>query len=74
VASGERDCCARSGGIRRCSKRPPGPVITAEERRRGFGQGLRRSVAGINYIGAGTIELLMKKAIFFFFFFFFFSR
>ena len=64
VHLGERDCSLQRRH-QKVFEEAPGPSITAEERAR-IGEICANAVAGINYIGAGTVEFLYENGEFFF--------
>ena len=60
----ERDCSLQRRH-QKVFEEAPGPCISAEERAE-IGKICADAVAGINYIGAGTVEFLYEKGEFFF--------
>ncbi|MGI9391540.1 MAG: acetyl-CoA carboxylase biotin carboxylase subunit, partial [Boseongicola sp.] len=64
VHLGERDCSLQRRH-QKIFEEAPGPAIDAETRAR-IGKTCADAVAGINYIGAGTIEFLFEDGEFFF--------
>ncbi|MDG1737270.1 MAG: acetyl-CoA carboxylase biotin carboxylase subunit [Paracoccaceae bacterium] len=60
----ERDCSLQRRH-QKVFEEAPGPCISAEERAQ-IGKICADAVAGINYIGAGTVEFLYEKGEFFF--------
>ncbi|SMX25200.1 acetyl-CoA carboxylase biotin carboxylase subunit [Boseongicola aestuarii] len=64
VHLGERDCSLQRRH-QKVFEEAPGPSITAEERAR-IGEICAKAVAGINYIGAGTVEFLYEDGEFYF--------
>ncbi|WP_428544874.1 acetyl-CoA carboxylase biotin carboxylase subunit [Profundibacter sp.] len=64
VHLGERDCSLQRRH-QKVFEEAPGPVITPEMRAR-IGKTCADAVAGINYIGAGTIEFLYEDGEFYF--------
>ncbi len=64
VHLGERDCSLQRRH-QKVFEEAPGPAIDAETRAR-IGKICADAVAGINYIGAGTIEFLYENGEFFF--------
>ena len=64
VHLGERDCSLQRRH-QKVFEEAPGPAITAEMRAR-IGKTCADAVAGINYIGAGTIEFLYEDGEFYF--------
>ncbi|WP_116131144.1 acetyl-CoA carboxylase biotin carboxylase subunit [Tropicimonas sp. IMCC34043] len=64
VHLGERDCSLQRRH-QKVMEEAPGPAITAEMRAH-IGKVCADAVAGINYIGAGTIEFLYEDGEFFF--------
>ena len=64
VHLGERDCSLQRRH-QKVFEEAPGPAITAEMRAK-IGKVCADAVAGINYIGAGTIEFLYENGEFYF--------
>lgn len=64
VHLGERDCSLQRRH-QKVFEEAPGPVITSEMRAE-IGKVCANAVAGINYIGAGTIEFLYEDGEFYF--------
>jgi len=64
VHLGERDCSLQRRH-QKVLEEAPGPSITPEERAR-IGKICADAVAGINYIGAGTVEFLYEDGEFYF--------
>ena len=64
VHLGERDCSLQRRH-QKVFEEAPGPVISPEERAE-IGRICADAVAGINYIGAGTIEFLYEDGAFYF--------
>ncbi|NNJ66541.1 MAG: acetyl-CoA carboxylase biotin carboxylase subunit [Boseongicola sp.] len=64
VHLGERDCSLQRRH-QKVFEEAPGPSITPEERAR-IGEICAKAVAGINYIGAGTVEFLYEDGEFYF--------
>ena len=64
VHLGERDCSLQRRH-QKVFEEAPGPPISAEERAR-IGKICADAVAGINYIGAGTVEFLYEDGEFYF--------
>ncbi len=64
VHLGERDCSLQRRH-QKVFEEAPGPSITPEERAE-IGKICAEAVAGINYIGAGTIEFLYEDGAFYF--------
>ena len=64
VHLGERDCSLQRRH-QKVFEEAPGPSISAEERAR-IGKICADAVAGINYIGAGTVEFLYEDGEFYF--------
>jgi acetyl-CoA carboxylase biotin carboxylase subunit len=64
VHLGERDCSLQRRH-QKVFEEAPGPAITAEMRAK-IGKTCADAVAGINYIGAGTIEFLYENGEFYF--------